>query len=70
VIENYESFLKQAIKEGWKDPIQISNLEIKAYEQGMLVERKRVLSIFSDLSDAPFMRMLDMEKYLFKVRNP
>jgi len=67
---SYEDALRRAHAEGWRDPVAVSVLEIKAYEAGMRVERQRVLSIFEDLSDAPFMRMLDMEKYLIKVRNP
>ena len=38
----YEDFLRRARAEGWRDPVQVSNLEIKAYEAGTLMERKRV----------------------------
>ena len=67
---NYEDALKRAHAEGWRDPVEITNLEIKAYEQGMIVERNRVLSIFKDLEDQPIMRIMDMMRKLDSVRNP
>lgn len=70
MIENYEHFLKRAHAEGWRDPVAISNLEIKAYEAGIRTERNRVLSIFKDLEDKPIMRIMDMAKKLDSVRNP
>jgi hypothetical protein len=66
----YEGFLKKARAEGWKDPLQISILEIKAYEAGTLMERKRVLSIFRDVEEGHPMRAMDAWRYLFKVKNP
>ena len=69
-MSDYEEFLKKAISEGWKDPIRITDLEIKAYEAGMLTERKRVLSIFKDIENKPIMRIMDFSKYLDKIRNP
>ena len=67
---NYEDALRRAHAEGWRDPVEITNLEIKAYEQGMIVERNRVLSIFKDLEDQPVMRIMDMMRMLDRVRNP
>ena len=67
---NYEDALRRAHAEGWRDPVEITNLEIKAYEQGMIVERNRVLSIFKDLEDKPVMRIMDMMRMLDSVRNP
>jgi hypothetical protein len=67
---NYEDALRRAHAEGWRDPVEITNLEIKAYEQGMIVERNRVLSIFKDLEDQPVMRIMDMMRKLDSVRNP
>ena len=67
---NYEDALRRAHAEGWRDPVEITNLEIKAYEQGMIVERNRVLSIFKDLEDQPIMRIMDMMRKLNSVRNP
>ena len=67
---NYEDALKRAHAEGWRDPVEITNLEIKAYEQGMIVERNRVLSIFKDIEDQPVMRIMDMMRKLYSVRNP
>ena len=70
MIENYEHFLKRAHAEGWRDPVAVSNLEIKAYEAGVRTERNRVLSIFKDLEDKPIMRIMDMASKLDSVRNP
>lgn len=67
---NYEHFLQRARAEGWRDPVEITNLEIKAYEQGMKTERNRVLSIFKDIEDQPVMRIMDMMRMLDSVRNP
>jgi hypothetical protein len=67
---NYEDALRRAHAEGWRDPVEITNLEIKAYEQGMIVERNRVLSIFKDIEDQPVMRIMDMMRKLDSVRNP
>ena len=67
---NYEDALRRAHAEGWRDPVEITNLEIRAYEQGMIVERNRVLSIFKDLEDQPIMRIMDMMRKLDSVRNP
>ena len=67
---NYEDALRRAHAEGWRDPVEITNLEIKAYEQGMIVERNRVLSVFKDLPNDPMMRVMDLQKKLDRVRNP
>ena len=67
---NYEDALRRAHAEGWRDPVEITNLEIKAYEQGMIVERNRVLSLFKDLESEPVMRVMDMVRRLDSVRNP
>jgi hypothetical protein len=69
-VQSYEDFLKRALSEGWKDPIRITNLEIKAYEQGMLTERKRVMSILSDISDGRPMRAIDVQRYFERIKNP
>jgi hypothetical protein len=66
----YESFLRRARAEGWRDPVQVSILEIKAYEAGTLMERKRVLSIFKDVEEGQAMRSMDVWRYIFKIRNP
>ena len=65
-----ESFLRRARAEGWRDPVQVSILEIKAYEAGTLMERKRVLSIFKDVEEGQAMRSMDIWRYIFKIRNP
>lgn len=67
---SYEEALRKAHAEGWRDPVEITNLEIKAYEAGMRTERKRVMSIFADVLDKPIMRIMDLERKLDKVRNP
>lgn len=66
----YEDFLRRARAEGWRDPVQVSILEIKAYEAGTLMERKRVLSIFKDVEEGQAMRSMDIWRYIFKIRNP
>ena len=66
----YENFLIRARAEGWRDPVQITDLEIKAYEAGTLMERKRVLSIFKDVEEGQAMRSMDIWRYIFKIRNP
>ena len=66
----YESFLRRASAEGWRDPVQVSILEIKAYEAGTLMERKRVLSIFKDVEEGQAMRSMDVWRYIFKIKNP
>lgn len=67
---NYEDALRRAHSEGWRDPVEITNLEIKAYEAGMITERNRVLSLFKDLENEPVMRVMDMVRRLDNVRNP
>lgn len=67
---SYEDALRRAHSEGWRDPIEITNLEIKAYEAGMRTERNRVLSVFKPIMDKPIMRIMDMQKLLDKVRRP
>ena len=67
---NYEDALRRAHSEGWRDPVEITNLEIKAYAAGMITERNRVLSLFKDLEDKPVMRIMDMTRRLDSVRNP
>jgi hypothetical protein len=67
---SYEDALRKAHSEGWRDPVEITNLEIKAYEAGMITERNRVLSLFKDLEGEPVMRVMDMIRRLDKVRNP
>lgn len=67
---SYEDALRRAHSEGWRDPIEITNLEIKAYEAGMITERNRVLSVFKGLEKQPAMRVLDVLRLLDMVRNP
>lgn len=69
-MNNYEDCLKRAVAEGWRDPVQITELEIKAYEAGMKTERNRVLSIFKDIEEQPMMRVMDFKRIVDKVRNP
>lgn len=66
----YESFLRRARAEGLRDPVQVSILEIKAYEAVTLIERKRVLSIFKDVEEGQAMRSMDVWRYIFKIKNP
>ena len=67
---SYEDALRKAHSEGWRDPVEITNMEIRAYEAGMITERNRVLSIFKGLDDEPIMRIMDMMRLLDSVRNP
>ena len=67
---SYEDALRKAHAEGWRDPVEITNMEIRAYEAGMITERNRVLSIFKGLEDEPIMRIMDMMRLLDGVRNP
>ena len=67
---NYEDALQKARAEGWRDPVEITNMEIRAYEAGMKTERNRVLSVFNDLPDDPMMRVMDLQRKLDRVRNP
>jgi hypothetical protein len=67
---DYEEALKRAHSEGWKDPIQITNLEIKAYEAGVLVERNRVMSILSKAADGSPMRIIDLLREIDKIKKP
>lgn len=69
-MHEYENFLVRARAEGWRDPIQVTNLEIKAYYAGMTTERKRVLSIFKDVNDGRPMRAIDVERYISRIKNP
>jgi hypothetical protein len=66
--DSYEDFLKRAYSEGWRDPVQVSNLEIKAYAAGMYTERKRVLLILKDISDGRPMRAIDLGHYLERIK--
>lgn len=68
-MSEYENFLRRAHAEGWRDPVQVSNLEIKAYEAGMITERKRVLSIFKGIKEDQPMRAYDIWRYLNKIEN-
>jgi hypothetical protein len=66
----YEDFLRRARAEGWRDPVQVSNLEIKAYEAGTLMERKRVLAIFKQVDEEKPMRAMDIGRYIYRIKNP
>lgn len=67
---DYEDALRRAYSEGWRNSVEITNLEIKAYAAGMLTERKRVLSIFKGIWDKPSMRIIDIIGYLERIKNP
>ena len=69
-MSDYEEFLKKARSEGWRDPIQVTNLEILAYEAGMLTERKRVLSILSKAVEGNPMRIIDLLRMMDKIKKP
>lgn len=69
-MKDYEEYLQKALAEGWKDPIQITNLEIKAYDAGVLMERKRVLSILSKAVEGKPMRILDLLLTMDSIKNP
>ena len=68
-MQDYEEALRRAYKEGWRDPVRVSVLEIEAYKAGMLTERKRILSIFKDVAEGTPMRAIDMSRYLNKIKN-
>jgi hypothetical protein len=68
-MSDYEDCLKRAHAEGWRDPVAVSNLEIKAYEAGMITERKRVLSIFKGIKEDHPMRAYDIWRYLNQIEN-
>jgi len=68
--KSYEEFLKRAYAEGWRDPIQVTNLEILAYEAGMITERKRILNLLSDIADGRPMRAIDVSRYFERIKNP
>jgi hypothetical protein len=67
-LNNYEDFLRRAYHEGWRDPIQVTNLEIEAYHAGVTAERKRVLFILKDISDGRPMRSIDLGHYLRRIK--
>ena len=69
-MRNYEEFLKRAYAEGWRGPIQVTNLEILAYEAGVKMERNRVLSILSKAVDGNPMRIIDLLKMMDKIKKP
>jgi hypothetical protein len=68
-MSDYEDALRRARAEGWRDPVAVSILEIKAYEAGMRVERNRVLSIFKGIEKDQPMRAYDIWKYINKIKN-
>lgn len=68
--DSYEDALRKAHSEGWRDPVEITNMEIRAYEAGMKTERNRVLSVFKGVENQPAMRVLDILRLLDQVRNP
>jgi hypothetical protein len=69
-LRSYEGFLKRAYAEGWRDPIQVANLEILAYEAGVKIERKRVMSILSKATDGSPMRIIDLLREIDKIKKP
>ena len=69
-MRNYEEFLKRAYAEGWRDPIQVANLEILAYEAGVKMERKRVMLILSKAAEGSPMRIIDLLREIDKIKKP
>lgn len=69
-MKDYEDALRRAHSEGWRDPIEITNMEIRAYEAGMRTERKRVMSILSKAADGSPMRVMDLLREMDKIKNP
>ena len=67
-MQDYEEALQRAYKEGWRDPIQVTNLEIKAYHAGVTMERNRVLLILKDISDGRPMRAIDFGHYIERIK--
>jgi len=67
-LNSYEDFLRRAYAEGWRDPIQVTNLEIEAYSAGVKMERKRVLLILEGISDGRPMRAIDLGHYLERIK--
>jgi hypothetical protein len=68
--KDYESFLKKAHSEGWRDPIQVTNLEILAYEAGVRMERNRVMAILSKAAEGSPMRIIDLLREIDKIKKP
>lgn len=66
---DYEEALRRAHAEGWRDPVKISMLEIEAYNAGVQMERKRVLSILSEIVEDKPMRAYDVWNYVNKIKN-
>jgi hypothetical protein len=69
-LRDYEDFLKRALAEGWKDPIRVTDLEIKAYQAGVLTERKRVMLILSKATEGRPMRIIDLLREIDKIKRP
>jgi hypothetical protein len=69
-LTEYEDFLKRARAEGWRDPVQITDLEIKAYQAGVIMERKRVLAIFKQVDEEKPMRAMDIGRFIYRIKNP
>jgi hypothetical protein len=69
-LRDYEDFLKRALAEGWKDPIRVTDLEIKAYQAGVLTERKRVILILSKATEGSPMRIIDLLREIEKIKKP
>jgi hypothetical protein len=69
-LNGYEEFLKRALAEGWRDPIRVTDLEIKAYQAGVLTERKRVMLILSKAAEGSPMRIIDLLREIDKIKKP
>ena len=69
-LRSYEEFLKRAYAEGWRDPIQVTNLEILAYEAGVKMERNRAMSILSKAAEGSPMRIIDLLREMDKIKKP
>lgn len=67
---DYEDFLKRAYAQGWRDPVKVTDLEIKAYQAGVEMERKRVLSILSSASEGHPMRVMDLLRMIDRIKKP
>ena len=67
---DYEECLKKAYAEGLRDPVQVSILEIEAYQAGMRTERNRVMFLFRGLNKEKPMRAMDLWRYINKILDP
>jgi hypothetical protein len=69
-LKDYEDFLKRAHAEGWRDPVRITDLEIRAYEAGVTMERNRVMHILSKAAEGQPMRIIDLLRTMDRIKKP